>query len=96
MDEQIYIEWANGVLEFGFETQEPMKNKCIRLEKAMYGTVQAALQFFKKIVQNLTKAGLQQSKVDPFLFFIKENNALIIIIDTHADDCLIAGKPKNY
>ena len=27
MDEQIYIEWANGVLEFGFETQEPMKNK---------------------------------------------------------------------
>ena len=78
MDEQIYIEWQDGVLEFDFETQETMKNKCIRLEKTLYGTVQAALQFFKKMVQNLTKVGLQQSKVDLCVFFIKETNALIL------------------
>ena len=58
----------------------------------MYGTGQAALQFFKKMVQNLTNdAGLQQSKVDPCVFFIMENNALILIIATHVDDCAIAG-----
>ena len=95
MEEQIYIEWPDGVLDFGFETQETMKNKCIKLEKAMYGTVQAALQFFKKMVQNLTKVGLRQSKVDPCVFFIKENNALILIIATHVDDCAIAGKPND-
>jgi hypothetical protein len=51
--------------------------KRIKLEKAMYGTVQAALQFFKKVVQNLTKVGLRQSKVDPCVFFIQEINALM-------------------
>ena len=61
----------------------------------MYGTVQAALQFFKKMVQNLTKVGLRQSKVDPCVFFIKKNNALILIIATHVDDCAIAGKPND-
>ena len=25
MEERIYIEWPDGVLEFGFETQETMK-----------------------------------------------------------------------
>jgi hypothetical protein len=78
MDEQIYIELPDGVFDFGFETQETMKNKSIRLEKALYGTVQAVLQFFKKMVQNLTKVGLQQSKVDLCVFFIKDNNALIL------------------
>ena len=61
----------------------------------MYGTVQAALQFFKKMVQNLTKVGLQQSKVDLCVFFIKENNTLILIIATHVDDCAFAGKQND-
>ena len=52
--EQIYTEWSDGVLEFGFETQETMKDKCISLEKGMYGTDHAALQVFKKMDQNLT------------------------------------------
>jgi hypothetical protein len=72
-----------------------MKNKCIRLEKAMYGTVQAALQFFKKIAQNLTKVGLRQSKGAPCVFFIKENNSQILRIATHVDDCAIAEKPND-
>ena len=39
MEEQIGIKWPDGFLEFGFETQETMKNKCVKLEKAMYGSV---------------------------------------------------------
>ena len=35
-----------------------MKNKCIRLERAMYGTVQTVSHFFKKMVQNLSNNAL--------------------------------------
>jgi hypothetical protein len=42
----------------GFETQKTMKNKCIRLERAMYGTVQTVSHFFKKMVQNLSNNAL--------------------------------------
>jgi hypothetical protein len=56
----------------------------------MYSTFQVAFQFFKKVVKNLTNVGFQQSKVDPCLFFVKENNALIpLIFATHVDDCAI-------
>jgi hypothetical protein len=48
MDEQIYIEWPEGVAEFGYETDETIHRDCILLDKAMYGTVQAARQWFKK------------------------------------------------
>ena len=96
MDEQIYIEWTDVVLEFGFETQETMETNALGLEKAMCGTVQAALQLFMKMVQKLSKVGIQhQSKVDPCVFFVKEKNAIILIIATHVDYCAIVGKPHD-
>jgi Reverse transcriptase (RNA-dependent DNA polymerase) len=95
MEEKIYIEWPDGILDFGFENEKEIKQTCILLEKAMYGTVQAALQFFKKLVENLTLVGLEQSKVDPCVFFIKKQGELILLIGTHVDDCAVAGKPAD-
>ena len=64
MDESIYIEWPDGILDYGFESVDTIRNTCILFEKAMYGTVQAAFQFFKKLVEDFTLIGLEQRKVD--------------------------------
>ena len=53
MDENIFIEWPEGVEEFGYVTEQELQTSCILLDKAMYFTVQAALQGFKKLVQCL-------------------------------------------
>jgi len=65
MHESICIEWPDGILDDGFESIYTIKNTCILLEKAMYGMVRAALQFFKKLVENFTLIGFEQSKVNP-------------------------------
>ena len=72
LDEQIFIEWPDGVVEFGFEDESAVKEHCILLRsKAMYGTVQAALQWFKKLVEIMTcpEIGLTQCKADPCMFY---------------------------
>jgi hypothetical protein len=95
MDESIYIEWPDGILDYGFESVDTIKITYILLEKAMNGTVQAALQFFKKLVENVTLIGLEQSKVDPCVFFMKKQGKMILIICPNVDDCAIAGKLSN-
>ena len=68
MDKQIYIEWPEGVAEFGYKTDKTIHRDCILLDKAMYGTVQAARQWFKKLCKSLEKVGLVQSKSRPLRF----------------------------
>jgi len=95
MDENIYIEWPEGVKEFGYATEQESQTSCILLDKAMYGTVQAALQWFKKLVQCLLNMGMTQSKVDPCVFYLKRDNKLILLVGTHVDDCAISEKPSD-
>lgn len=95
MDENIYIEWPDGVREHNYENEEDIGKYCIQLKKAMYGTVQAALQWFKKLVKSLKIVGLEQSKVDPCIFYVKKEGTLILLIGTHVDDCAVAGKPED-
>ena len=94
LEEAVYIDWPEGVIELGFEGTNKVQNNCIRLDKAMYGTVQAALQWFKKLVEKLLIVGLTQSKVDPCVFFLKLKEEIVLIVAAHVDDCAIAGKQK--
>ena len=57
--------------------------------------VQAALQLFKKLVKSLKIVGLEQSKVNPCIFYVKREGKLILLIGTHVDDCAVAGKPED-
>ena len=63
MDENIYIEWPDRVQDYNYKNYKDITKYCILLEKAMYGIVQAALQWFKKLVKSLKIVGLEQSKV---------------------------------
>jgi len=48
----------------------------------MYGTVQAALALFKKLVEKFTLIALEQSEVDRCVFFMKKQGEMILIIGT--------------
>jgi hypothetical protein len=95
LDEDIYMEWPEGILEFGFENEATTTKNCILLEKAMYGTVQAARQWFKKLLACLVKVGLTQSKIDPCVFYLKRGTELVLVVATYVDDCAVAGKQAD-
>jgi len=57
----------------------------------MYGTVQAARQWFKKLMACLIKVGLTQSKTDPCVFYLKRDTELVLLVATYVDDCAVAG-----
>jgi hypothetical protein len=63
LDEAIYIEWHEGVLDLGFETGKTVTENEVHLWDSTSGP-----QFFKKMVQHFTTIGVQQSKVDPCIF----------------------------
>jgi hypothetical protein len=93
MDEEIYIEWPEGVKEFGYFTQAEMNGRCLRLEKAMYGCVQSPLMFFKEMTKHLREIGLSQSLTDPCIWFLHSpEGELIFIIAVYVDDCILTGE----
>ena len=69
------------------------KEDCLILQKAIYGLVQAARQFWKKIVDKMQEGGFKLSEADPCMLYKEdENGVCIIIIDI--DDMLIIGKEE--
>ena len=95
LDKSIYIEWPDGVVEFGFESEKETNQNCILLNKAMYGTVQAARQWFKKLIQCLTTIGMTQSRIDPCIFYLKRSGKTVLLVGTYVDDCAVAGRQKD-
>ena len=71
--------------EFCHEEKEALK-----LEKAIYGLVQVARQFFKKIRDSLVQAGFKSSEADPCLVY-KEDKIELCIMLIYIDDMLIVG-----
>ena len=45
LDKPMYVEWPEGIVELGFLTQEELDKYCIQLDRAMYGNVDAPLQW---------------------------------------------------
>ena len=92
LDEDIYIEWPEGLAEFGYFTKAEMKGKCLKLEKAMYGCVQSPLMFFKTYGKHLEAIGLTQSLSDPCIWYKRSRDGnLNLIVAVYVDDCIIAG-----
>jgi hypothetical protein len=91
LDEDIYIEWPEGLAEFGYFTHEEMENKCLKLEKAMYGCVQSPLMFFRAYSKHLKAIGLSQSSADPCIWYKTLNGELVLVVAVYVDDCIVIG-----
>ena len=66
------------------------KEDCLILQKAIYGLVQEARQFWKKIADRMQEGGFQLSEADPCMLY-KEDEKEICIIMIYIDDMLITG-----
>ena len=86
LEEEIYMECPDG-MDKGF-------NECLLLRKTIYGLVQAARAFNKKLVRVLQAIGFVKSDADPCLF-IRKNNGGIVYMIIHVDDIYTVGHPKE-
>ena len=74
-------------------SQDVDKQDCLILQKAINGLVQAARQFWKKIVDKMQGGGFQLSEADPCMLY-KEDEKGVCIIIIYIDDMLIIGKEE--
>ena len=86
LEEDIYMECPPGLEGCG-------KEDCLRLNKSIYGLVQGARQFWKKLVEILTDGGFDKSDADPCLMTKKDALGWVFMA-LYVDDCLIVGNSK--
>ena len=77
LDHEIFMKIPEGDKEC---IQNYDENKALKLDKAIYGLVQAARQFWKKLTTKIKEAGFEPSIVDPCLFQCKHDRGLQILI----------------
>ena len=73
----------------GFERFYP-KNVVLKLQRTIYGLVQAALMFWKEVLKAFYSMGYKRSKADPCLYFKWVDSKLILWL-SWIDDCLVIG-----
>ena len=91
LEHEIYMKIPEGydeVMNPGVD-----KEDCLILQKAIYGLVQAARQFWKKIVDKMQEGGFKLSEADPCMLY-KEDEKGVCIIIIYIDDMLIIGKEE--
>ena len=66
----------------------------LRLEKAAYGLAEAPRAWFARLSRELIGAGLQQSQLDPCLFFLRQDKVLKGVCGVHMDDLIGGGSPE--
>ena len=91
LEPEIYMKIPEGYDEV--RNKDVDKEDCLILQKAIYGLVQAARQFWKKIVDKMQEGGFQLSEADPCMLY-KEDERGVWIIIIYIDDMLIIGKEE--
>jgi hypothetical protein len=86
LKETIFMEIPKGM-----KTNE---NKCLILKKTIYGLVQSAREFYKKLVLALKGCIFQGNSVDPCLW-TKYTEHGIVFVGIYVDDCLVIGNEKD-
>ena len=93
INEPMYIEWPEGMVELGFISERENVETCAELQKGMYGNVDAALRFYKTYSKHLIEnMEMKRCRVDPCVFVMRENGKTELVAFIHVDDTLLCGK----
>jgi hypothetical protein len=86
LKETIYMKIPKGM--------EANENECLILKKTIYGLVQSAREFYKKLVLALKGCGFQRNSVDPCLWtkYTEHGN---VFVGIYVDDCLVIGNENG-
>ncbi len=71
------------------------KGKMLKLNRALYGLVQAPKAWMETFVKHLETQGFKRSWTDPCLMTKSDQGKVIVCMTVYVDDCLIAGKDKD-
>jgi hypothetical protein len=82
LEEEIYMDCPQGL------EHEP--DECVLLQRTIYGLVQSARQFFKKLMACLKSIGFKGGIADPCLLTRHCAKGLVIMA-TYVDDCFCCG-----
>ena len=83
LEEEIYMDCPDGL--------DHEQDKALLLLQTIYGLVQSARQFWKKLVKVLLEIGFEETGIDPCLL-IKKTATSIVLIALYVDDMLCIGK----
>lgn len=86
LDESIFMDCPDG--------KDCKSDEYVLLLKALYGLVQSARQFFKRLSEILKDIGCIQSNVEPCLFYFKDEYG-IAFVAIHVDDCTLIGNSRT-
>ena len=91
LEHEIYMNIPEGYEEVISDNVD--KEDYLNLWKAIYGLVQAARQFWKKIIDNMQEGGFQLSEAVPRMLYREDERGVCIII-IYIDDMLIIGNEE--
>jgi hypothetical protein len=79
---------AKAILEFEFLNKEETSTTCAELTRAMYGNIDASLQWFKTLSALLkgTKMNMQESHSYPCIFYKHKGGKFVLILVLYVDD----------
>ncbi|MHA7927767.1 MAG: Ty1/Copia family ribonuclease HI, partial [Marinobacter sp.] len=86
LEEEIFMDCPKGM--------NKGRNKCLKLKKTIYGLVQSARQWFKKLIGSLRKIGFKQCEIDPCLVIYNKNGRFVLMA-LYVDDCLCIGSKRD-
>jgi Reverse transcriptase (RNA-dependent DNA polymerase) len=99
LDEDIWMVFPDGYEDYLQEVHHVYKTAklfCVKLNKALYGLVQAARQWWKKFKEKMLLLGYKPSEADPCLFVKKNQTEKVIsFIILYVDDGGIIGTQET-
>ena len=76
VEEEIYIRFPKGP----FFIEEKKKDKCLKLEKSLYGLKQAARNWYQTLSEWFLEIGYTRTKIDTCLF-VKDDSMIVVYVD---------------
>ena len=96
LDVPVFVEWPEGMEKLGLLTKKEREETCIKLDRAMYGTIDAPLRFYKTLRKHLVEVmKLTISQTEPCMFYKHKEGKLVLMVVTFVDDLLIGGTPEE-
>ena len=97
LDKPVYVKWPEGLVELGVISPQEEAETCIMLNKAMYGTVDAPLRFYRTLQKTLMSEPLklEQCVSEPTVFFKRDSRGLRLIVITFVDDIMVGGPQEE-
>jgi hypothetical protein len=94
MDQDIFIELPEGLLEYFLSKGKDLRDFIIKLRSAQYGLVQSPRLWMETFAKILIGLGLIQCKTDPCLFMLFTDGELQALVVVYCDDCIVTGTPS--